>query len=582
MPKQSVGPVARSKNEEAGHVKNALSALTTDLKDPKVLWDPPFEDPEHRASYVSFAAKHQLAKAFSKLRFQDQNDLADKAAIQKFISVNERMRNFRIEDQLINSWEEETLGNFREEVYQFFHAEADSPLICGFYQIFNEGSLGAGFCIGSKVTDFYSKLFSSDLSTNTSGLYDAYERWVQLHPLWLEAEEARLTAGYTTVLTETNRIACVPKNVTISRTICVEPSLTLFGQLGIGQLIRNRLKRRFGIDVPTQQDVNRRLAYYASESGRLTTIDLESASDSIGTDLVKWAIPRDQLSWLKFFSCRKTRVPGHGEQELGMLCTQGNGFTFPLMTMLFSCMVRATYRTLGLTDLRSGLTWSVFGDDIIIDSRADRLLRRILAILGFQVNGSKSFSEGPFRESCGVDAYLGQPCRPFYVKGLGTQEERYTAINRAIEWSSTTGISVNHFVNYLLGTVKWRPIPFVGPPDGGIRCPLNLATGLKFDRNGTLQVHVRQAVARKLLVGGERVSVPRGEVTRIYNSAGLLISALHGCYRGEGIGIRSNRILYRTRRVPAPSWDGTRALAGGLPAWRRWVDAATRNIPRVV
>jgi hypothetical protein len=70
----------------------------------------------------------------------------------------------------------------------------------------------------------------------------------------------------------------------------------------------------------------------------------------------------------------------------------GNGFTFELMTLILTSLCRTL-------DPDS----SVFGDDIIIDSGSSSRLIQLLEEVGFRVNVDKTFTSGPFRESCGAN-----------------------------------------------------------------------------------------------------------------------------------------------------------------------------------
>ena len=63
----------------------------------------------------------------------------------------------------------------------------------------------------------------------------------------------------------------------------------MFVQLGIGALLRKRLKR-FGIDLNYQQAVNSDLARRAW-SEELATIDLSAASDSVSSELILQHFP---------------------------------------------------------------------------------------------------------------------------------------------------------------------------------------------------------------------------------------------------------------------------------------------------
>jgi hypothetical protein len=63
---------------------------------------------------------------------------------------------------------------------------------------------------------------------------------------------------------------------------------------------------------------------------------------------------------------------------------------------------------------------SVYGDDIIVPTSCYTMLVTALQFFGFELNKSKSYASGPFRESCGADYYLGEQIRPFYKKDRWT------------------------------------------------------------------------------------------------------------------------------------------------------------------
>jgi len=87
----------------------------------------------------------------------------------------------------------------------------------------------------------------------------------------------------------------------------------------------------------------------------------------------------------------------------------GNGFTFELETLLFVALSAAVAKLIPGRDL------FVYGDDILIPSAADRDVRAVLEAFGFEVNQEKSFSSGPFRESCGGDFFLGYNVRSCFA-----------------------------------------------------------------------------------------------------------------------------------------------------------------------
>jgi len=92
----------------------------------------------------------------------------------------------------------------------------------------------------------------------------------------------------------------------------------------------------------------------------------------------------------------------------------GNAFTFELETLIFHSLALAVCDHLGLstTDV------TTFGDDVILPKQGVDLFYRVLRTCGFIPNQEKSFSDGPFRESCGTDWLRGIDIRPYYQKKL--------------------------------------------------------------------------------------------------------------------------------------------------------------------
>jgi len=206
-----------------------------------------------------------------------------------------------------------------------------------------------------------------------------------------------------------SELGFVPKTAKTDRTICTEPLLNSFVQLGIGKYIRSRL-RRAGCDT-TDQTVNQRLSRQGSISGDLATIDLSSASDLISKAVVWNILPEPWYDLLN--TCRSPSYTYEGSfYNLEKFSSMGNGYTFELETLIFLSLARATCEVLGI----SSESVSVYGDDIIVPTAAYEKLCSTLVCCGFSVNHAKSFSAGPFRESCGSDWFLGSSVRPLFLK----------------------------------------------------------------------------------------------------------------------------------------------------------------------
>lgn len=214
-----------------------------------------------------------------------------------------------------------------------------------------------------------------------------------------------------TVEIHNGRIALVPKTAKTDRVISVEPALNSLIQLGIGDYISRRLSR-FGIDL-SDQTHNQRLARIGSIDDSLATIDLSSASDTVSRGLVAHLLPLDWYLLLSESTTSMVDFDGR-TMKLEKFSTMGNGFTFPLETLIFYTLAFSVSKIEGCRSDRDVV--SVYGDDIIVPSAACLPLCRVLREVGFTPNPSKTFSTGPFRESCGCDYFRGTNVRPVYLK----------------------------------------------------------------------------------------------------------------------------------------------------------------------
>jgi len=208
-----------------------------------------------------------------------------------------------------------------------------------------------------------------------------------------------------------NRVAFVPKTAITHRAIAIEPLMNIYAQLGLGKLLRRKLKL-VGIDLDDQTP-NQRMAYQGSIDGSLCTIDLSSASDTVAKELVRHLIPDEWFAAMD--ACRSKVGELDGRWILyEKFSSMGNGFTFELESLIFWGLAAAACEVTGAESTLEVLR--VYGDDIIIPVRAYETLKKTLEFCGFSLNTAKSFSTGPFRESCGKDYYDGHDVRPLFLK----------------------------------------------------------------------------------------------------------------------------------------------------------------------
>lgn len=227
-------------------------------------------------------------------------------------------------------------------------------------------------------------------------------------PSWAQhVKDVELTLG--------NQVTTVPKNRKTDRIIAIEPEINSFLQRGIGKMIRRRLTR-VGVNL-NNQDLNQILAFSGSLDGLLATIDLSSASDTISRELVDYLLPE---RWADLMNSIRSPVGILRKNPLSRERTwfwkkhssMGNGYTFELESLIFWALAEAVLDELGVSERRLG----IYGDDIVISVDAVPLLKSVFSYVGFTINDRKSFSDGPFRESCGKHYYRGVDVTPVFVR----------------------------------------------------------------------------------------------------------------------------------------------------------------------
>jgi hypothetical protein len=279
-----------------------------------------------------------------------------------------------------------------------------------------KGRFGPGATYGDKgrLTTIPDKM-SSRPTLTTSALWFHVFQWSGT--AWAQACAAD---GRESEFVRGNRFTTVPKDCTKDRGIAVEPSVNLFYQLGVGRAIRTALKRHGNIDLTHGQDIHRRVACEASTHGRLATLDLSNASDTICTNLVKLLLPRP---WWELVQSLRSPFTEFREKQvyLEKFSSMGNGFTFELETAVFLAVILAVRNLRAIGDpswgsSRPGEDIFVYGDDIIIPTELASDVVSALSYCGFSINKDKSFVDGRFRESCGGDYFEGVDVRPFFLK----------------------------------------------------------------------------------------------------------------------------------------------------------------------
>lgn len=493
-------------------------------------------------------------------KFEDlPSDKADSDALDLFLQVNSRCKEWSLKTSSMTEVEHLVIGEAKKFLHRFFYPQFEQ-IEC----ILSPGSISDGFgfgpgaSIGSRSTDFISKVGTSAMTATDRALYTLFVQAVSHDPIWSDVESVRLERRGVDIA-RGSRLSFVPKSAKISRTICTEPLLNMLFQKGIESVLVRQLRKVVGIDFSKQQHKNRILAQRGSKTGEFGTIDLSSASDSMSLGLIDEFFPRQVSYWFKLTRSEVTILPDGTEVPLHMVSSMGNAFTFPLQTLFFTSLVYGVYRTLGLHfDRPYGASlgsFAVYGDDIIVKKEAYDLLCRCLMLCGFSVNIDKSFNEGFFRESCGGDYYLGHNVRGVYIRTLKHVHDNYSAINRLNVWSADKGILLPETIQYLLKGCRLLPVPLDEMDVSGVKIPLRSVKVRKVNRD-TGGIMYRYVHLRPLDFDVTNIETRPPRIRGWFNNpSAVLLAALAGSLRRGRVAIRSSRPLTSIRVRYCSSWD---------------------------
>lgn len=378
-----------------------------------------------KSEAYSFFARYQVGSFLKK--YPGKGTDLRQAAIAKFLKLEQSCKLFNSENYkallAINTRHPDFLGIVEEMRDDIRRLIGDVPNINGVYYNAKHGpgvSLGDLYK-GGKSTEFF-KWASLPYSVTEQAL-PYVKTLVWRDPRWASAllEWYRKKTGVSCNINwlhfnrtifkvvEHSKIATVPKSAETDRTIAIEPVMNVFLQLGVDGVIRKRLKSRWNYDL-NDQSVNQDMSWAASVEDDFVTLDLAGASDTVTTMICKLLLPD---SWYDLLmDLRTPKGDCFGDIiTYEKISSMGNGYTFALESLIFGAAVRCAIKR-----TRSVRKSAVYGDDLIYPKTAHSYLLTLLTYMGFKVNEDKSFVEGPFRESCGKDSFLGYDVRPLFLK----------------------------------------------------------------------------------------------------------------------------------------------------------------------
>lgn len=211
-----------------------------------------------------------------------------------------------------------------------------------------------------------------------------------------------------------NEVLTVLKNAKTKRVISKEPPVNCFLQLGVGDMMRRRLLRASGFDL-TDQSRNQRLSFQASLTREDATVDHKDASGCISTGFVEFGFPKRWFIIMDSLRSKYGSVKSKGKSttfRYEKFSTMGNGFTFPLQSVIFAAIAFVACEEVGAPVDNVG----VYGDDLVIPVAALETYCDLASFCGLRINQKKSYSNGVFRESCGAHYYTGADLKPLYIR----------------------------------------------------------------------------------------------------------------------------------------------------------------------
>lgn len=288
----------------------------------------------------------------------------------------------------------------------------------------------------------------------------------RLKPL-IEAASRYFKIDFKLKVATANLLSVVPKNYKTGRTIACEPDGNLPFQLAFDRYAKRRLARK-GQNL-RDQSRNSNLARISSVDESLATIDFKSASNSLSSGLID-LMASYNLNLSKYadylYRCRsafyRRSRKSDVETRYQMFSSMGNGTTFVLETIVFWSLARAI----------GSRRVSVYGDDVIIETELAPLYIQLCKYIGFEINVEKTFTSGPFRESCGGNYYRGLDITPVYVRGKLNRPLLCHTLNSLAQRKGLMSLKAYlYLIKWVTMHGKVLPkVPFTFPSWAGLWC----------------------------------------------------------------------------------------------------------------
>jgi len=243
------------------------------------------------------------------------------------------------------------------------------------------------------------------------------------------------------------RVITVPKTLKAPRIIALEPVCMQYTQQALSKLLMKILqsgKVTGGHINFKDQTINQRLALETSMSGESATLDLSAASDRVPLSLALNmfdSVPdfRDAIE-----ACRsmQAELPNGDVIPLKKFASMGSAMCFPVESMYFFTLcvmglLESRFLPVNVINIaKVSKDIYVYGDDLIVPTDSVSNVIGCLQKYYCKVNSTKSFWNGNFRESCGMDAYAGVSVTPTYLRQVPPSNR--SSVKSLLSWVATS------------------------------------------------------------------------------------------------------------------------------------------------
>jgi hypothetical protein len=256
------------------------------------------------------------------------------------------------------------------------------------------------------------------------------------------------------------RVVLVPKDSRGPRLISKEPVDFQWIQQGLASAIVRHVEHlettRFNVFF-TDQGPNQRGALLGSKLGTYSTLDLNEASDRVSLGLVRLLFPSHVYTYLEACRSLSTELPNGKNIVLHKYAPMGSALCFPVLALTVWAILTAGAPN---ADTREGIL--VYGDDVIVPTAYPENAMKHLESFGLKINRDKSCINGLFRESCGMDAFMGICVTPVRIRTVWSSSpspESYTSwISYANSFFSKKYYNVYNYIVEALSLV-YKEIP---------------------------------------------------------------------------------------------------------------------------